>query len=122
MPAKSYSVGIDIISIHRVEKLLKKSRKSSFGKYLSVQEQAQSPKNFRKLSVYWAKIWAAKEAFFKANHLIFGLDALSEWTVLFKKKNQFSVMPAKSRLNGPQLVSGSFFQAGHLVGAQVICL
>lgn len=122
-PVRPYSVGIDIINIHRVERLLKKSLHPSVEKCLSLTEQEKSPRNFKKLAMYWAKIWAAKEAFLKANHLAMGPDVLPEWTVLFQQGNQFTVASSKpgQKLKFPSIVSGSFFEAGDLVGAQVIC-
>lgn len=116
---KLAGVGIDILKMTRIRRFVRQHSSQRLCRLLSPSEQKRFGR--KKISPQiLAKIFTAKEAFFKTlNRPWMGLEGFQAMSVRFKKAGTFEIV-----MEAPQAglqAQGSFFRAGNLCGAQVIC-
>ena len=106
-------VGIDIVKLSRARDFLNRHRETIKKKLLDKSEK------FRLTPLQFAKLFAAKEAFFKARGADWmGLEGFSQIRVAPLKGNRFI---ASSEVQGSRLEGrGRFFRLPNHVGAEVI--
>lgn len=112
-------IGIDLVNLRRIRQFVRQYSSRQLCRLLSPSERKRFGR--KKISPQTlAKIFTAKEAFFKTlNRSWMGLEGFQAMDVIFKKSNGFEI----STINFPKhrlKAQGSFFSAGHLRGAQVV--
>lgn len=115
---KVAGIGIDLVDLARVKKFLARHSQSQIKSLLCGRE-----KSGRMTALKFAKLFSAKEAFFKTlNQPWFGPEGFSKLNVSFLSSNRFRVKIADGPLKklGACEAEGSFFSEGNLVGAQVV--
>ena len=111
-------IGIDLISLVRVKRFMKGNKVSRLKTLLSPQELKSSS---RLSAANLAKMFAAKEAFFKAADLPWmGLEGFAGIEVKYLPQGRFRVKFTNSQHASGSEGTGCFFRTGNLVGAQVI--
>ena len=109
-------VGVDLISLDRARRFLKTHGQKKTKQLLTPSEKSRFKKSFNGFS--FAKIFSAKEAFFKA--LAFpwmGLEGFRNIDIELRPGRRFH---AKTENGGGRYeADGHFFISGRLVGAQV---
>ncbi len=117
---KLAGLGIDVLSISRAEKFLAHRTRESLSRVLCPSEQKFFAKRLSVLQ--FAKIFTAKEAFFKASQMPpSGLYGFSELEVKLLPQERFEIKwlrPAGLK-KGPKACGCHFVSPGY-VGAQVI--
>jgi phosphopantetheine--protein transferase-like protein len=113
-------LGVDILSLSRARKFLDSSRIEALSRVFSPREQ----KRFSSQSSVseFARIFTAKEAFFKAfQHPIAGVYAFHELEVKLLPKDRFEVKWKASDKSGTSLkAQGCHFLTPEYVGAHVL--
>jgi phosphopantetheine--protein transferase-like protein len=118
---KLIGVGIDFIAIARVKEFLKNTSRKQLFRLLSFPEQKIWAKK-KMTPLAFAKMFAAKEAFFKAgNQNWLGLDGMASLEVQYWPQERFSVKSCLARATSLE-VEGIYFAEADWVGAQVIVL
>ena len=112
-------VGIDLVDLTRIQKFLKKNGNKAASRLLAESEKKsfQSSKNN---PILFAKLFAAKEAYFKATGSSWmGLEGFQAIEVRCFPRDRFEV---QSSILGPRKgkADGRFFRHQKLMGAQVI--
>jgi phosphopantetheine--protein transferase-like protein len=110
-------LGIDLISLRRVQRFLKDHSLNTVRRLFSPLEI----KKRGKISpLYFAKMFAAKEAFFKAlGTSVMGIEGFRKIAVTLLEKDRFNVQMSLSPGRNTE-AQGSFFRCGDFVGAQVL--
>ncbi len=109
-------VGIDLVSVGRMRRFLKRHPQDAFQRILSTRER-KNLRSQRLSAIGFSKIFAAKEAFFKAlNRPWLGLEGFASMSVRFLDPNRFQIRARAFR----GLSEGCFFGDRKWVGAQVI--
>lgn len=118
MPFKVKGIGIDLVSVPRVRKILKHHRAKTLKRLLTPSER----KHFSRKSLSpaaFAKLFAAKEAFFKAvGRSWMGLEGFGAIEIKGFPRGRFQAK--SSAYSGPWRAEGRFFGTRELAGAQVI--
>ncbi len=119
---KVLGVGVDLVSITRIQKFLSQHPPARVARLLSETEKKRYRR--KKLSAHTlAKIFASKEAFFKTlDEPWMGLEGFSSMETEFLSGGRFLIKTVSGALakNGPREAEGTFFKAGKLLGAQVV--
>ena len=112
-------VGVDLVDLGRVSRFLKTHGKKSAGRVLTPGERAKWKKT--SLSpVFFAKMFAAKEAFFKAlGRAWMGDGGFLTMEVNCLPGKKFRVRALDGKKNAPE-AEGTFFHRDGWLGAQVI--
>ena len=121
MKIKLAGIGIDLVNLLRIRKFVRQHSSNNLRRLLSVSEQRRFGK--KKISPQtFAKIFTAKEAFFKTlNRPWMGLQGFHAMSVVFKKADTFEIsMNAALNSKRPLRADGCFFCTGNLWGAQVV--
>ena len=118
--AKFKGVGIDLVSLVRIRRFLQENRSRAFQRLLTASEKKKFAGHFRD-SIQFAKLFAAKEAFFKALGLRWmGLEGFQAMKVRTFARGRFQVesshLPAAKHYG----MTGTFFGEGDWVGAHVL--
>jgi phosphopantetheine--protein transferase-like protein len=122
MPPRSSvaGVGLDLVSIPRIRKFLKAHSAARVRRLLSPAEQ----KKYKKISpLIFAKLFTAKEAFFKSlGASWFGLQGFASMEVSLLSQDRFQIRIVEGPLacHASEKAEGSFFEFKDHVGAQVI--
>ena len=116
---KLAGLGIDVLSISRAKKFLTRQTSDSLSRVLCPSERKCLP---RLSPLQFAKIFTAKEAFYKASQTpMTGLYAFSELEVKLLPHEHFEIKWLRSSgLKKAPKVSGCHFVTSDYVGAQVI--
>ena len=112
-------VGIDMVSINRMRRFLKSNRHSALERLCTVAEKKQLRR--KRFSAFeFSKLFAAKEAFFKATGGSWmGLEGFRALEVKPLWGGRFQVRRKEKRKSMPP-AEGHFFRDKEWVGAQVI--
>ena len=118
-PIKVVGVGVDLINPMRIRTLIASHPKRFYQTLLSPAEKKRY--SFSKWTpVLASKLFAAKEAFFKATGASWlGVQGFADIEVFALPNSQFKVKSHRFGRSNYQAV-GTFFKAKSLVGAQVI--
>lgn len=113
-------LGIDLVAVSRVKQFLKDHKRRALDRLLTESEKKLfSDKSLSALM--FSKIFAAKEAFFKAlGRPWMGLEGFGAIDVKLLPHGKFQVKSLHAEGPRPPEGRGSFFQCEGLVGAEVI--
>ena len=113
-------LGIDLIALSRVQQFLKRHKLRAWDRLLTQSERrclSRKPPSV----LLFSKIFAAKEAFFKAlGKPWMGLEGFGGIDVKLLPHEKFQVKSLHFGSAKPMEATGSFFQGKGLVGAEVI--
>ncbi len=113
-------LGIDLVALSRVKQFLKDHKRRAMDRLLTLSEKKQFSKKSPHVLTF-SKIFAAKEAFFKAmGKPWMGLDGFKAIHVKLLPHGKFQVESLHFEGRSPLAATGSFFQCEGLVGAEVI--
>ena len=116
-------LGIDLISLSRARQFLKENRPRAINRLLTHPEKRRL-RNKSLTSLQFSKMFAAKEAFFKASgESWMGLEGFRSLEVKFLAHDKFqvrSLKPNRFATLKHREVIGRFFHNGIFLGAQVI--
>jgi len=117
---KITGIGIDIVSLPRVQSFIKRHGLRGIRRVLSPSEKrslAKRPVSPRQFS----KVFVAKEAYSKAcGFPLLGIDGFRAIQVKILPQNRFRVKSLQSGSSRRGEAQGCFFQTKGLIGAQVI--
>ena len=125
MPSNAASVagvGIDLVDLLKIQKFLYAHYTTRARRLLAPSERKRF-KSRRIPSQTFAKLFTAKEAFFKSlGESWMGLEGFASMEVRFLPGDRFMIRVAGGPLakKGPRQAEGCFFSFGKYVGAQVI--
>ena len=109
-------IGIDVVDLTRARRFLKDHPKSFFRLLAPAEKKRWHAKKPNARD--FAKMFAAKEAFFKAlGGAWMGLEGFRRMEVSYSRQGRFKVQSLPSG----KLGEGRFFRAPNAVGAEVIC-
>ena len=113
-------IGIDLVDKKRIQKLIQRHpRRALTALFTAAEIKKTGPKNIRRL----ARLFAAKEAFFKAaGGAWLGLENFLKIEVHCSSEDHFRVESSKYKVSPKDNVfaDGQFFECGNWVGAQVL--
>ena len=114
-------VGIDLVNLPRIRKFLKAHAPRRISRFLSPAEQTQFKKKIP--SKLFAKIFTAKEAYFKTlGESWMGLEGFASMEVRLLPGDRFTVQLVDGALGrkGSRPAEGCHFGFGNFLGAQII--
>ena len=118
---KIAGVGIDLVNLPRIHKFLKTHSRARLSRLLAPSEQRKFRKKIS--STDFAKIFTAKEAYFKTlGESWLGLEGFASMEVRVLPGERFAVRLVDGRLKkkGVRQAAGCYFSFGKFLGAQII--
>lgn len=119
MPVRVKGIGVDLVSLARARRFLERHPAKAFRRLLTASEKKRFPAN-RLTPAAFARLFAAKEAFFKAvGESWMGLEGFGAIEIKSFPRGRFRVQSSRF-LDRPGHAEGRFFGTREFVGAQVI--
>ena len=116
MASRPTGIGVDLVDLRRVRRFLQDHPKSFFRLLSPVEKKLWSAR--KPTALDFARLFAAKEAFFKAlGGSWMGLEGFERFEVSCSRRSRFTVQSLPSGKCG----EGRFFRVPNAVGAEVIC-
>lgn len=115
-------IGIDIVSLKRMERVLQKRGERVYERLLTPGEKANFLQRKNTGPAFFSKLFAAKEAFFKASRKDWmGVDGFSKIEIRLIGQDQFEARWVDESSGEKEITGqGCFFCDGDLAGAQVM--
>ena len=117
-------IGIDIITLEKAKRFLKRHRKKILERMLTAGERKRLGKKKSLSPLHFSKMMVAKEAFFKAmGKSWMGLEGFGALEVKMASEDHFLIktVSASSPSSKPRQAAGHFFKTDKYLGAQVSC-